>query len=260
MEHSYQGNEFIAAAESLMNQQWMGDRVLYVGDYVDEYYDDSKFKKLFDVLNKEALKGNWYIDYEGKYNATLYDMKFKHVQIDVNKKDRSPHRYIYNFDNKEFIDLKKQPIQWAGYDESTEEVYGNKIHPLSLLLCISNGSGGSYLGACMDDVGRWANNSNSIYFTDNLDEIKEYKELNVWFDENNTKQSNNEILSNVIYRTAERKYRTIDGQEAFIREIRFDNHNLFLDDDDRVSIIESALSKLGKDLELSYPDLGDMDK
>lgn len=27
MEHSYQGNEFIATAESLMNQQWKGVRV-----------------------------------------------------------------------------------------------------------------------------------------------------------------------------------------------------------------------------------------
>lgn len=47
MEHSYQGNYFMCAAEKLMKTSWKGDRVLYIGDYVNEYYDNPEHKDYY---------------------------------------------------------------------------------------------------------------------------------------------------------------------------------------------------------------------
>ena len=47
MEFSWQGNNFMEAVENLLNNEWKGDRVLFVGDYAESYITD---KAEFDYI------------------------------------------------------------------------------------------------------------------------------------------------------------------------------------------------------------------
>ena len=49
MEWSYQENEYMLHLENLLKTSWKGDRVLVIGDYVNEYYDGEYSSE---VLNK----------------------------------------------------------------------------------------------------------------------------------------------------------------------------------------------------------------
>lgn len=134
MEHSYQGNAFIYAVEQLMKTAWKGDRVLYVGDYVDEYYDNSEYGKTLKELVQET---DTYV---------LYQVPFKEIKNVEIPQEPIATRYIVNHNTKEYIDLKDQPIQYMYHDSNSNILYSTKIHPLSLMLCASNGAGGSYYG------------------------------------------------------------------------------------------------------------------
>lgn len=227
MEHSYQGNYFMCAAEKLMKTSWKGDRVLYIGDYVNEYYDNPEHKETLAKLVRETNADN------------LYHVDFKAKKIKLNKGDLLPTRYLYNHDTKEYIDLKKQPIQWSGFDQDDRCIYGTKIHPLSILLCASNGAGGSYYGKNMEYVGKWVNSLGNIELSHKqLD--NNYTELNVVFDENETEKSNVEILKETIEKHIK------NNEIKNIKEIRFYD-DLFLEESEKQELINYAKHCMFKD-------------
>ena len=232
MEHSYQGNKFLAAAEKLIKTDWAGDRVLYLGDYVDEYYNEPKMKEVLSQLVKEVRKEKLF---EEKPKENLYFVKFKEIKIPISQNDLIPSRFIYNDKTQEYIDLKKQTIQWAGCDKG--EIYGVKIHPLSIMLCASNGSGGSYYGKNMELVGNWVNSLGSIGFSDSAP--NDYKELMAVFDETNTVKSNKEILKDAIDE-AVLKHNLKD-----VNKLSFDK-SLFLDNAEKEELQNYAKESINK--------------
>lgn len=187
MEWSYQGNDYLCEIESLLKNEWKGDRVLVVGDYVDDKYEDPRFKKIFDQIKSENTE----------YNINnIYDYPYKYVE---GRGSEIPTRYIYNHDKKQFIDIKKQPIQWCSYDKNANEIVGQKIHPLSLVLSCSNGlGGGDYYSNHAETVGLWVNDCNKIEISD-VKLNNDYNELKILYDEYNTKDSNKNILINALY-------------------------------------------------------------
>lgn len=59
----------------------------------------------------------------------IYDYPYKELKNTSFYSNRLPSRYIYNDSIKEYIDLKKQPIQWVVYDENINLIDGAKyIH------------------------------------------------------------------------------------------------------------------------------------
>lgn len=225
MEWSYQGNRYLNAIGVLLTNEWKGDRVLCVGDYVDEFYDDPQFKRLFDEIINENKD-------QEEYN--IYDYKFEEI-----RKNSSPRlfpRYIYNHKSKEYIDLKRQPIQWCYYDEKNNLVGGVKINPLSLLLSCSNGAGGGdYYSINMDKVGMWTGESSFLELS-NKKIDNNYKELDFIFNERNIIESDAEILSGFIID----KYNK--NEISDMSKIKFDKQ-LFLTQNEKNYIFDLAISK-----------------
>ena len=162
MEWSYQQNKYMLQIENLLKTSWKGDRVLVIGDYADDFYEGEYSSELLKTIREEN-KGY------GLHN--IYDYPYKElkntsfIQIDY---------LLVIFTMiliKEYIDLKKQPIQWVVYDENINLIDGAKIHPLSLVLSCCNGAGGGdYYAPNNEEVGCWITDSNNISFSDELKE------------------------------------------------------------------------------------------
>lgn len=142
MEHSYLGNSFVLAVESLMGPggRWEGDVVRWEGDYND------------------APAGS--VPAEGEEEAeNLY-----HIARDTFTKVTPPakledsRRYVLNATRSLFIDTSKvQPDKWDF-----------RIHPMPLMLADANGRGGGdyNTGTSMDLVGSWA--GDLVYTSDDV--------------------------------------------------------------------------------------------
>lgn len=114
-----------------------------------------------------------------------------------------------------------------------------KIHPLSILLCASNGSGGSYYGKNMEYVGSWVNSLGMVEISDKkLD--NDYKELNIIFDEQNTQKDNTQILKDTI------KENIDNNNITNIETLSFDE-TLFLDESEKQELLEYAREYMFKD-------------
>lgn len=222
MEWSYQGNDYIHMVENLLKTTWKGDRVLCVGDYVDDAYYDERFIELFDKIQSENSEYNQF---------NIYFYPYKEVSSNTDKSIST--RYIYNHNTKQYIDIKKQPIQWSGYDKERNEVFGAKIHPLSLLLSCSNGyGGGDYYAENKYDVGLWVNDLGSIELSDTLLD-NDYQELKVMFDEYKQNDSNSNILINTIYEKFDR------NNLEKLEKVKF-SPSLLLTDKEKKTIISKA--------------------
>lgn len=221
-EWSYQSNEYLLQVEKLLKTRWKGDEVLVVGDYVDEFYEDSNQSEL---LNKIKLDNQAYnID-------NIYFYPYKELpNISING---VPSRYIYNHQNKEYIDLKDQPIQWVFYDKEANCLYGAKFHPLPLLLSCSNGAGGGdYVGKSLEYVGYWCGDSKYLEISDKKLDLN-YNKLDILFDEYKLGKNNNEILTNYI----------VDNIPLEkIQNLKF-GPSLFLDEKEMEELIKNSLKK-----------------
>ena len=122
MEHSYIGNNFVQAVESMLIPVggWYQDRIVWTGDYAD---------------NIKGKKGNVY-SYCGE------NLKINPAPLE----NSDEYRYILNFDKKEFVDKERCAEFDAGW----------KIHPLPLLTADGNGRGGGDYHGGSDLVGYWA--------------------------------------------------------------------------------------------------------
>ena len=126
MEHSYIGNNYMAAVMNEMNETPY--RVYWLGDYADIKDFKNKTHKLYAKDRKKIWEEDRYrVHPEGNWNWGEIS-------------------YLINIDDKLYIKLKKyNPNAW-------------NVHPLSLLTAIGNGKGGGDYFAELnnDKVGEWA--------------------------------------------------------------------------------------------------------
>jgi hypothetical protein len=126
MEHSYIGNNFVSAFESLIKNN--PQRVVWAGDYADEC---------------KGRKTNTY----GRCKDTE---KVKPTE----RFTTTETRYIVNHTKKQFVDkfsVSEIPM-WKG----------TKIHPLPLLTCEGNGRGGGDFEGENKYIGTWARDIISV--------------------------------------------------------------------------------------------------
>ena len=163
MEHSYRGNAYVTAFESLIDDKkgkYAGYPVVWAGDYAD------------------VEKG-----YE-KENLNIYGLADNTKPL-VIKDKMLAHRYIINLDKMEFVDMRKLPkADTSHYEDKNGKVHTVNwyIHPLPLLTCEGNGrGGGDYEGSSMELVGTWARDR-VVVSNDKPDVL--YKEIKPNFLEN----------------------------------------------------------------------------
>ena len=126
MEHSYIGNDFVGAVESLLAEgaKFYQSRIAWAGDYAS---------------NEEGIDNNLYglCEHSKEYKPRVPKKTF---------------RYVINHSKKEFVDKHKVPPMNDGW----------KIHPLPLLTRASEqGGGGDYRGE-ENIIGSWARDEISV--------------------------------------------------------------------------------------------------
>lgn len=126
MEHSYIGNSFVSAFESLIKGN--PQRVVWGGDYADEC---------------KGRKTNLYSRCKESEKANPTE-KFTTTET----------RYVVNHSKKEFVDKFSVP--------EIKDWKGAKIHPLPLLTCEGNGRGGGDFRGENKFVGTWARDVISV--------------------------------------------------------------------------------------------------
>ena len=132
MEHSYVGNRFIAAVESMLTNksEFHKSPLVWAGDYADPEYDTEE--NLYMKADKKTRKILSMADYD---------------------RDNDPNRYIVNHTQMLYIDKAALVADGDGYI----------IHPLPLLTAEGNGrGGGDYDGTNMDLIGSWSRDIISI--------------------------------------------------------------------------------------------------
>ena len=228
MEWSYQENEYMLHLENLLKTSWKGDRVLVIGDYVNEYYDGEYSSEVLNNIREENKE----------YNIeNIYHYPYKEIRCSSFYANRLPSRYIYNTETKEYIDIKKQPLQWIGYDENLNLIVGRKIHPLSLVLSCSNGAGGGdYYSKNDYMIGCWINNSNKIILSENILD-GDYKELNLIFNEFAPKENNTELLIDFI----SKNFKLDDLKK--VEKLKFAS-SFFLTEEEKNNIIEQSIQRI----------------
>lgn len=226
-EWSYQLNDYLLDVEELLKTRWKNDQVLVIGDYVSDFYENSSHSKML----KSILKSNWL-----HHSKSIYDYPYK--KVFVKKHQNNPSRYIYNHNQKQYVDLKKQPIQYVVYEESENCIYASKFHPLSLLLSCCNGAGGGdYFGKDEQYIGAWCEDSKSLELSDKLLDLN-YREFNVKFDERDLKKDNIDIIIDFI---------SEEIPKNKILDLRFSS-SLFLNKDEKNEItIKSYLKAQNKE-------------
>lgn len=136
MEHSWIGNDFVGAVESLLVKggAWYMDRIVWGGDYADHELDESgndTGTNLFGLIDDDTQK----------LRPNVPKRKF---------------RYIVNLDTREFVDKNKVPVSEYWEDPKTGIKHPFSIHPLPLLTCEGNGRGGGDYHGDSSLVGIWA--------------------------------------------------------------------------------------------------------
>lgn len=134
MEHSWLRNKFVQTIENLLVEggAWYKKPLVWAGDYADE-----------EETNELNPKGE-----------NLYRLAGDEIKIKPRKRNLpAKFRYIVNHTTKEFVDKFKY-----------KDKNGWIIHPLPLLTCEGNGSGGGdFYGADENGlVGSWARHIISI--------------------------------------------------------------------------------------------------
>jgi hypothetical protein len=126
MEHSYIGNEFVSAFESLIKNN--PQRVIWGGDYADHC---------------KGLKSNTY-DRCTDNNKVL----------PTDRPNTRETRYVVNHSKREFVDKFKV--------KEIKDWKGAKIHPLPLLTSNGNGMGGGDFRGENKYIGTWARDIISV--------------------------------------------------------------------------------------------------
>ena len=129
MEHSYIGNTFMQAVESLLipSGDWYKQRIVWAGDYADP----------IDVF------------LDGDEQENVYGLCEDELQVNpepLTDEEAEEYRFVVNFDTQQFVE---KPSYVKDYF---------KVHPLSLLTADGNGRGGGDYRDDSDFVGIWIGN------------------------------------------------------------------------------------------------------
>jgi hypothetical protein len=168
MEHSYLANYFVQTVENLLIEggDWYRTRIVWSGDYADEYNfmtkEEKKLCKKYGVklgfengMNLHHLC----VEDDDDEKPNLKKSPLKKILINKifpsGKKIDKSYRYIVNHTQKEYVDKKKC--------KNDVNNFGYKIHPLPLLTCDGNGrGGGDFRGEDESFIGIWAGHVISI--------------------------------------------------------------------------------------------------
>lgn len=198
MEHSYVRNSFVETVGILLlkDYPWYKTRIIWAGDYTEQ--EDFPMPEEYD--SKALALAEKYIQ-EAKDNpqAYYYDKTIEDIEININdyadeyftkitpndaeKKGRltlkNIVRYYFNDTKKEYFDISK-----------VVSVHGTRVHPLPLLTCTCNHSGGSYYGYEGETkeqqalIGSWKGDVIfSAYHLSEVGNIDEYKLIKPLFKE-----------------------------------------------------------------------------
>lgn len=160
-EHSYLKNPYCMDILSLLNNEWKGDRVIHVGDYAEGNDGTTTSNFISEIEQENDLK-----------DITVYHWGNSFKDVEPSKLNENI-RYVYNLDKKEFIDLKKQPIQWFCYEKN--KIYYAKFNTFAFLTgCGNEQGGGDYRYNNKKRVGMWAGDR----FVSSLTLLKEYENYN----------------------------------------------------------------------------------
>ena len=149
MEHSYVGNVFVKAFESLIKDKPAS--VVWAGDYAEPEKEGSPYfipslNEVKKLENSNAEDHNLYDLCGAKENYK----EFKYAGLSFKKmKPKVPEfncQYIVNNTKQQFVDITKSPKDSDGY----------QIHPLPLLTCEGNGQGGGDYYRRNKHIGIWA--------------------------------------------------------------------------------------------------------
>ena len=239
MEWSYQKNDYLLSVEQLLKSSWKNDRVLVIGDYVTDFYNDDRYKKIFDDIRKANSNYN---------ESNIYFYQYKEVSASTTP-TTLPTRYIYNHEKKQYIDLKIEAIQGFFYDKKENTLYGQNIHPLPLLLSVSNGAGGGdYYSVNQYYVGSWATTSSKIELSDIKLDLN-YEEIGLLFDETNSKKSNPERIVDYLSKEFKNNIDKIDNLK-FDESLFLANDEIELIKEQSKDIISITTENLKEDIEI----------
>lgn len=144
MEHSYVGNEFVAAVSYLLSlDKYFGLPFVWCGDYADDIKTNLGERNIYN-------EGGDFIYDEGETNTNrtkAYNELLSSVKK-ANYQEWGDKVYIVNLTKKQYVKVPKyKKNEWA-------------VHPLPLLTCVGNGRGcGDYMldGYELDNrIGSWA--------------------------------------------------------------------------------------------------------
>lgn len=167
MEWSYGKNHLVLAMLNLLAGKWKGDRVFVVGDYAE---DDDEFEPCYETLRDLIDELGIRDETKDEYPVSVYGYasdNFENKSAECDTVDYG-YRYIYNHDLKQYIDLRKCPIEWVWYYKDEDEADVTSIAPLPLLLAMGNDrGGGDFHKGCngYEHVGSWCSTVKSIEIT-----------------------------------------------------------------------------------------------
>ena len=130
--------------------QWMGDRVLVVGDYA-----------YFDLIPKNVWDPDNEVICDGKTPYNYADENFKMLSPQDIPEPLTSYRYMFNTKEKTFVDVKHMPVS-SLFD-------GHSMAPLPLLLAVGNGEGGGdYYGVNRENIGAWVSSCDAIVLSNDM--------------------------------------------------------------------------------------------
>lgn len=145
MEHSYVRNNYVEYAGILLldGNPWYKTRVIWAGDYGEDTDLLKGFEKEVKIVKKSLKEDNSYYKDTviedipvNVYDLTHYVFnELPNPNKDVRYTLKNVVRYYYNDSKKEYFDVSNSPKSSG---------YGHRIHPLPLLTCECNHSGGSF--------------------------------------------------------------------------------------------------------------------
>ena len=169
MEHSYMLNSYVS---NVVNDLFYNKgQVCWVGDY----YKEDDYSQV-NCNNKELVKSI------GDYT---WDDSTKRIKCTIKKVRYLGNCLIVNHTKKLIIDCDDYYEKNKWYEEWEGKKYPWCIHPLPLLTCSANHSGGSYYGVNQKDCGTWFNDVIEVVVKWDLDDLvkKGYKVTNYHFSE-----------------------------------------------------------------------------
>lgn len=194
MEHSWVGNNSMdnVCAKIEKGADWFQSKLIWAGDYSD---DESKkpihltekqielYKSLQnpDSQYPEITPYDLCVDnYRGKEITPEMEVQFfSQTKVDSELSFDYKDKYLINYDKEEYLDFNKLPDTKMNWHKEGDECW--KVHPLSLLMCISNNrGGGDYRASAGEEyIGTWAGDRVGI----DIKILEVFKEINPDFKE-----------------------------------------------------------------------------